>query len=63
MVLDFSKASKQQLFTILSEVCPVDFKYRAAFELQKRKEQENNRKVSHFKRLASFSDKSYRFNS
>jgi hypothetical protein len=61
VVLDMNKATKQQLFTILSEDCPVDFKYRAAFELQKRKEKEKNQKVSRYKRLAAFSDKGYRF--
>lgn len=61
MVLDFSKATKQQLLTIISEDCPVDFKYRAAFELQKRKEKAESRNVSRFKRKAAYSDKTYRF--
>lgn len=38
MVLDFSKATKQQLLQIAqSEECPIDFKYRACSEMQKRR--------------------------
>jgi hypothetical protein len=62
MVLDFSKATNEQLFTIISEVCPIDFKYKAAFELQKRKEKEKSRKVSRFKRMAAYSGETYRVN-
>lgn len=59
--MNWEKATNQQLLTIISEECPMDYKYRAAFELRRRKEKEVSKKVSRFKRLASFSDKSYRF--
>ncbi|MED3714395.1 hypothetical protein P4482_09200 [Neobacillus thermocopriae] len=59
MVLDFSKATKQQLFTIIQENCPITYKYRAVFEFQKRKEKDISRKISRFKNKAAYSDKTY----
>ncbi|WP_284037443.1 hypothetical protein [Neobacillus sp. 114] len=61
MVLDFTKANKQQLLTILSEDCPHGYKRRAALELLSSKENEISRKVSQFKHKAAYSDKTYRF--
>jgi hypothetical protein len=63
MVLDFSNASNQQLFTILAEDCPINYKYQAAFELQRRREKAESQKVSRFKGLAAYSGKEYRIHS
>ncbi|WP_163183323.1 hypothetical protein [Neobacillus sedimentimangrovi] len=58
--MDFTKATKQQLFTILQEVCPIHYKYRAAFELQARKEKAASQKETRYKGKAAYSDKVYR---
>lgn len=58
--MDFEKATKQQLLTVLYEDCPIHYKYQAAFELQKRKGKEKSRMVSSLKNKASFTDKTYK---
>jgi hypothetical protein len=60
MVLDFSKATMQQLFAIVIEDCPVQYKYRAAFELQGRKEKQASRKVMNYKKKSGYLDKKYK---
>lgn len=57
--MNFSNATTQQLLTVIAEKCPIAYKYKAAFELEKRKEQEKSREVSRYKHLAAFSDKTY----
>lgn len=59
--MDFRKATKMQLLTILAEDCPLKYKNQVVFELQSRKEKEKTRKISRYKKSASYSDKSYRF--
>lgn len=61
MKMNWNKATKQQLLTIISEDCPINFKYKAAFELRRRKEIEVSQRVSRLKRVAAFSDKQYTF--
>ncbi|MBT2735156.1 hypothetical protein [Bacillus sp. ISL-7] len=62
MVLDYSKATNQQLLIILLEDCPISFKFKEAFELQNRKEKSKSQKVSCTKRMAAYSGKTYRIN-
>lgn len=57
--MDFSKATTKQLLMVLAETCPIAYKYEAAFELERRNQKEKSRKVSRYKHVAAFSDRSY----
>lgn len=56
--MNFKKATRKQLYTILQEECPLGLKNKAFYEISKRKE----RKVLAIQKKAAYSGKVYRVN-